>query len=229
MPSRPRESPPRVQTPISYLITSGVTTAQTTPASEEFASILQLVAAAVAANVSLIQIREKELRARVLCELTTSAAALTRSSPTRLLVNDRADIARATGADGVHLTTRSLAPDVVRRTFGPDFLIGVSTHSAAEARAAREAQADFVVWGPVFATESKRTHGEPLGTVGLYSVTKELAPFPVVALGGITLDNAVACFEAGASGIAGIRLFRDPESLVELVNRIRKASRVTKQ
>jgi thiamine-phosphate pyrophosphorylase len=228
MPSRPRESPPPLKAPISYLITSGATTAQTTLASEEFASILQLVAAAVAAKVSLIQIREKQLRARVLCELATRAAALARSSNTRLLVNDRADIARAAGADGVHLTTRSLAPDVVRRTFGDDFLIGVSTHSDAEARAAR-AQADFVVWGPVFATESKRTYGEPLGTVMLDSVTKELAPFPVIALGGINLDNAVACFEAGASGIAGIRLFRDPESLTEIVNRIEKASQAGKR
>jgi thiamine-phosphate pyrophosphorylase len=210
--------------PISYLITSGATTVQTTPASEEFGSILQLVAAAVTAKVSLIQIREKHLSARVLCELTTRAAALTRSSNTRLLVNDRADIARAAGADGVHLTTRSLAPAVIRSTFGDDFLIGVSTHSAAEARAARVAQADFVVWGPVFTTESKRTYGEPLGTVRLESITKELAPFPVIALGGVNEDNAAACFEAGASGIAGIRVFRDPENLAEIINRIGKAS-----
>lgn len=224
MPSRPKESPPPVKPPISYLITSGATTAQTTPASEEFASILQLVLAAVTAKVSLIQIREKQLSGRVLCELTTRAAALTRSSNTRLLVNDRADIARAAGADGVHLTTRSLAPEVIRHTFGDDFLIGVSTHFAAEARAARDARADFAVWGPVFATESKSTYGEPLGTDRLDSITKELAPFPVIALGGINLDNAIACLEAGASGIAGIRLFSDPENLAEIIDRIGKAS-----
>ena len=224
MASLPKESPRPVKPPISYLITSGATTAQTTPASEEFASILQQVAVAVTAKVSLIQIREKQLTARVLGELTTRAAALTRLSNTRLLVNDRADIARAAGADGVHLTTRSLAPEVIRHTFGDDFLIGVSTHSAAKARAARDAQADFVVWGPVFATESKRTYGAPLGTLMLDSVTKELAPFPIIALGGINLDNAGACFEAGASGIAGIRLFSDPENFAEIINRIGKAS-----
>jgi thiamine-phosphate pyrophosphorylase len=83
----------------------------------------------VAARVSLIQLREKNLPARTLFELSERVARLTRGSDTRLLVNDRADIARAAGADGVHLTTRSLDAGVVRRAFGDDFLIGVSAHS----------------------------------------------------------------------------------------------------
>ncbi|HEU4479475.1 MAG TPA: thiamine phosphate synthase, partial [Pyrinomonadaceae bacterium] len=134
-----------MQQPIIYLITSGATNAQTTPANEEFVEILKLIADAVAAKVSLIQLREKNLSGRVLFELTTQAAQLTRGSQTLLLVNDRADIARAGGADGVHLTTSSLSADVVRRAFGPNFLIGVSTHSVVEAQAARATGADFAV------------------------------------------------------------------------------------
>ena len=145
--------------------------------------------------------------ARVLFELVTRAAEITRGSNTRLLVNDRSDIALAAGAGGVHLTARSLPVDVVRGFCGPEFLIGVSTHSLEEARAARDAGADFVVFGPVFETESKRGFGEPQGLDKLRQVTSELREFPVLAIGGISLDNFRACLEAGASGIAAIRLF----------------------
>jgi thiamine-phosphate pyrophosphorylase len=212
--------PLRLPPPIIYLITKGATNAHTTSASEEFASVLELVSAAVAANVSLIQIREKNLTARVLQELVTESAKLTRSTQTRLLVNDRADIARATGADGVHLTARSLAPAVVRRTFGPDFLIGVSTHSVAELRQARDQKADFAVFGPVFATESKRSYGEPLGSAKLAEVVTALTPFPILAIGGVTLDSASSCFNAGAVGVAAIGIFQHGD-LAKTVNQLR--------
>ena len=214
-----------MQQPIIYLITSGATNAQTTPASEEFVEILKLIADAVAAKVSLIQLREKNLSGRVLFELTTQAAQLTRGSQTRLLVNDRADIARAGGADGVHLATSSLSADVVRRTFGPNFLIGVSTHSVAEAQAASATGADFAVWGPVFATESKNAYGEPQGVGKLETVAREVAPFPIIALGGVNNANFVACLEAGASGVAGIGLFQDKTNLSDIVSRINEVSR----
>ncbi len=89
----------------------------------------------MAAKIDLIQIREKQLNANLLYELSSRAAEFTKGTATKLLVNDRADIAAAAGADGVHLTTQSLAPQVVRNTFGSDFLIGVSTHSLAQAAA----------------------------------------------------------------------------------------------
>ena len=211
--------PLRLPPPIIYLITKGATNAHTTSASEEFASVLELVSAAVAANVSLIQIREKDLTARVLQELVTASAKLTKASQTRLLVNDRADIAQAAGADGVHLTARSLAPDVVRRTFGPEFLIGVSTHSVAELREARDQNADFAVFGPVFATESKRSYGEPLGAAKLAEVVSDLSPFPILAIGGVTLDNATNCFDAGAVGVAAIGIFQHGD-LATTVNQL---------
>jgi thiamine-phosphate pyrophosphorylase len=209
--------------PILYLITSGATTPATTPASEDFLAVLTLVGAAVRAQVSLVQLREKNLTARALYELTARAALLTRGTPTRLVVNDRADVARAAGADGVHLTTRSLEAATVRRAFGPDFLIGVSTHSIAEARAARDQGADFAVFGPVFDTPSKRAYGPPLGLEALNDAARQLAPFPLVALGGITEENAAGALSAGAGGVAAIRLFADPSGLAQKVRGIMQA------
>jgi len=167
-----------------------------------------LIEAAVAAALPLVQIREKSLSARVLYELTTRAATIARGNTTRLLVNDRFDIARAAGADGVHLTSRSLPASVVRSICGDGFLIGVSTHSLQTSLDARAAGADFVVFGPVFETPSKQIFGEPQGLEKLREVTNALEGFPVLAIGGINLDNAADCFRAGASGIAAIRLFQ---------------------
>lgn len=197
-----------LQPPIIYQITSGTTTAKTTPEDPRFLSILASVRAAVDAQVSLFQIREKALSARVLYELTVRAAEITRGTTTRLLVNDRSDIARAAGADGVHLTSQSLPANVVRETCGPDFLIGVSTHSREEVVAAREAGADFVVFGPVFDTESKRAYGEPQGLDKLRAVIGEVVGFPVLAIGGINRENMESSYEAGASGVAAIRMFQ---------------------
>jgi thiamine-phosphate pyrophosphorylase len=197
--------------PIIYPITSGKATSQTIP------DLLRLVRASVEAEVPLFQIREKSLPARVLYELTCQAAEIMRGSKTRLLVNDRADIARAAGADGVHLTALSLPAEVVRSIFGPEFLIGVSTHSLEEARAARDGGADFVVFGPVF---EKHGYSAPQGLDKLRYVSSELRDFPVLAIGGISLDNVAACFEAGASGIAAIRLLNDAARMSEVYDRI---------
>jgi thiamine-phosphate pyrophosphorylase len=188
--------------PITYTITSGTTTPQTIP------DILRFLEAIVKAQIPLFQIREKSLPARVLFELTERAVEITRGSATRLLVNDRVDIARAAGANGVHLTARSLPADVVRNICGPEFVIGVSTHSLAEARAAEAAGSDFVVFGPIFDTESKRAFGEPQGLDKLREVTSALGDFPVIAIGGITRENFASCISAGASGIAGISMFQ---------------------
>jgi thiamine-phosphate pyrophosphorylase len=208
------------QRPITYLITNGETTPQTIPADKDFSRLLNLVAAAVAAHINLIQIREKNLSTRVLYDLTLEAVELTRGSNTRLLINDRADVARSAGAAGVHLTAGSIETSIIRRTFGDDFLIGVSTHSLEEARAARGARADFAVFGPVFETASKRVYGEPLGLEQLTQVTTALTEFPVLALGGVTLDNVAGCFRAGAAGVAAIRLMNDPNQLAWVVAEI---------
>ena len=209
------------QSPLLYLITSGETTFQTTPATKDFSSVLRLVEAAVGSGVDLIQIREKNLSANVLYKLSAGAVEITRGSATKLLVNDRSDVAASAGADGVHLATHSPPSQVIRRTFGPEFLIGVSTHSLAEATAARAGGADFVVFGPVFDTQSKNQYGEPLGPAQLAKVAAEVSPFPVIALGGISPANAADCVRAGAQGIAAIRMLSNPAQLDRVVNEIR--------
>lgn len=199
---------PILAPPLTYLITAGLTKPNTTETSAEFTRILDLVKRAVAAHISLVQIREKQLSARALYELSARAAAITANSNTRLLVNDRADIARAARADGVHLTTRSLATDDVRRICGPHFLIGVSTHSLSEAQTARIAGADFATYGPVYETPAKAVYGAaPVGVAALREAAQALRPFPLIALGGIAIENLCAVWRAGARGVAAIRLF----------------------
>lgn len=208
-----------LQKPIIYLITSGKTPPEPISVSDDPQDLLELIAAAVAAKVDLIQIREKQLTDRAVYELSMAAHRLTQNSNTRLLVNDRSDIARAAGADGVHLTARSLRPNVIREMFGKEFLIGSSTHSLEEVVRARDEGADFVVFGPVYETESKRGYGPPVGLEQLrLATTTEL---PVLALGGIRIENAADCFAAGASGIAAITLLNDVDSLAKTVERLR--------
>jgi thiamine-phosphate pyrophosphorylase len=177
----------------------------------------------VTAKIDLLQIREKRLRVNILYELSASAEKITRGSATRLIINDRSDIAFAVGADGVHLTTQSLPADVVRQTFGDDFLIGVSTHSLEEAAGARRSGADFVVFGPVFKTPDKRQYGEPQGLRSLEKVASALSPFPVLALGGVMIGNVAECIRAGARGVAAIRMLNDPARVRQVVNEIRAA------
>jgi thiamine-phosphate pyrophosphorylase len=208
-----------------YLITSGQTTAHTTPATEDFWNILRLVRSAVAARVDLVQIREKNLIASVLYELATAAARITEGSATRLLINDRSDIAAASGAAGVHLTTLSLPTAVVRRAFGDEFVIGVSAHSLEEAIVARDGGADFAVFGPVFDTASKRKYGRALGVPALARVTSKLAPFPILAIGGVSLINVGDCIAAGARGVAAITMLQQPDTLADVAEEIRRRSR----
>ena len=210
----------RPQKPLSYLISSGETTSASTQVSDDFQKILQLIKAAVAASVDLIQVREKGLPVSVLFELVTRASHLTRGSVTKLLVNDRVDVAIAAGADGVQLTGSSISASVVRQTFGSDAVIGVSTHSLPEARAAKAMGADFAVFGPVFETPAKTQYGPPLGVERLKEVCSDLKPFPVIAIGGIDEQNFAECLRAGAAGVAAIRMFQDTRSLQTIVENI---------
>lgn len=209
--------------PITYLITSGETNSATGPESEAFRRLLALVRAAVEARVTLVQLREKSLGGRALFELASAAARMASGSETRVLVNDRADVARAAGCDGVHLTTRSLDAAAVRRAFGSAFLIGVSAHTPEEARAARAGGADFAVFGPVFDTPSKRAYGPAVGLDVLTEAARELSPFPLVALGGVGAEEVAAVLRAGAAGVAGIRLFSNGQNLTRIVHHIGRA------
>ncbi len=134
----------------------------------------------------------------------------------KVLVNDRLDVALATLADGVHLRVNSLPAVEVRQTVSrkglKDFLIAVSTHSLAEAKAAAAAEADFIVCGPVFDTSSKREFGAPLGLEQFAEICQSIS-IPTLALGGVNLANFREPLQRGASGIAAIGLFTQTETL----------------
>ena len=208
--------------PIIYLITSGATTNTTTPDSPEFSQLLTLIKTAVDTEIPLIQIREKALNTRVLHELTRQAVEIAQGTSTRVLVNDRFDVALAAGARGVQLTAQSLPAAVVRGETSDRFLIGVSTHSLAEAEEAKGGGADFILFGPVFQTESKRAFGPPQGVRKLGEVVEAVASLPVIAIGGIALENVPQCLEHGAAGIAAIGLLNDPDNLAATVRSIRE-------
>jgi thiamine-phosphate pyrophosphorylase len=182
--------------------------------------LIDYVTRAVAAGIDMVQIRERDLSARELLSVADAAtAAAGPASNTIMLINDRADVAASAGA-GVHLTTRSMTAAVVRRAFGPSMLIGVSTHSLEEAEEAEQKGANFVVFGPVFETESKMVYGPPVGTEALREVVARVS-IPVLALGGINLSNFREPLDCGAAGIAGISLFAKAEDLSALVRAIK--------
>jgi thiamine-phosphate pyrophosphorylase len=179
------------------------------------------IAGAIAAGVDWVQIREKDLPARSLFALTEAAVERARrQGRTYIMVNDRLDVAVAAKAQGVHLGTRSIPADLVRRLAPREFVVGVSCHSLEEALAAQAAGADYILLGPIFATTSKLPYGPPLGLGKLREVTLQIS-IPVFALGGITLDRVALCRQNGAAGIAGIRIFQDCDSVEELVGEMR--------
>lgn len=154
-------------------------------------------------DVDFIQIREPRLTPRELADFVRAAL---RSAPgARILVNDRADIALACGAAGLHLRGHSVAPAVIRAIAPPGFVVTVACHDEADVRAAEGA--DYAILAPIFSPLSKADAREPLGLDALRRIARVSAA-PVIALGGITDENTHACREAGAAGVAGITLFR---------------------
>ena len=183
--------------------------------------MLAVIAACAEAAVDLVQIRETGLTDRCLLALVEEALVRTRGTAARVVVNDRADIALAAGAAGVHL--KDDARDVTRiRAMGPPgWLVGRSVHDAATARTAAEESLDYLVAGTVFPSASKPDR-QPLGLDGLRAIVGAAAPCPVLAIGGVDASNVRGVAETGAAGIAGIRLFR-ADRLAESVAGLRAA------
>ncbi len=191
-----------------------------------------LIRRAVAVGIHWVQIREKDLPARELLALVREAVTAAQGSATRIVVNDRFDVALATGAAGVHLGEQSLpVAEVVAwrraaesRTRAPaGFLIGASCHSREAALEAERAGADYIFCGPVFATPSKAAFGPPQGVLKLTEVCRSVR-IPVIAIGGVTVENAAECYPAGAAGIAAIRLFQRASDLAAVVNTLKHRS-----
>lgn len=166
--------------------------------------------ALAAAGVDAVQLREKDLDDGDLYELAREARALL-PPPTVLLVNGRADVALAAGADGVHLPADGVPVAPLRDRFGSRLLIGRSTHAQGEVEEALREGADYVTFGPVFPTPGK---GEGVGLAAL--ATAAQAGIPVYALGGVKIEGLGAIAAAGAAGAAGIRLFQSASGLASI-------------
>jgi thiamine-phosphate pyrophosphorylase len=201
-------------------------------------ALLERIRGAAAAGVDWIELRERDLDSRPLLELARASVAAVRSNDpsgvgssedgsskgSRLLLNDRLDVVCITGADGVHLTETSLPVGAVvswTRQSGRKLLVGASCHSLEGARQADADGADYIFFGPVLATPSKAAFGPPQGLTKLGEICSAVRT-PVLAIGGITIENAAACVEAGAAGIAAIGMFQQSNDLAGLLTELRK-------
>jgi len=171
-------------------------------------------------DLCAVQVREKDLEDRAVYDLARRARSIL-PPPVRLLVNGRLDIALAAGADGVHLPADCPPAAALRARFGPDVLLGVSTHRVDEVEAALRGGADYVTFGPVYPTPGKAAFGPPQGVDALARAAA--VGIPVYALGGVTLSRLAEVASAGAAGVAGIRLFQPPFDLAEVLGAVRRS------
>lgn len=174
------------------------------------ARLVELVASAARAGVDLIQVRERDLDTRRLTALVRRCVEATRGTTARILVNDRADVAIAAGAHGVHLRADSVAAPAIRTLLPPPYVVGRSVHGVAEAAlAARGGGLDYLIFGTLFGTPSKPGDA-PLTSVRELAEACRVSHVPVLAIGGITIDKSRDVAQAGAAGVAAIGMFVPP-------------------
>jgi len=195
--------------------------------------LLKSIGRAAAAGVDWIQLREKDYSGKECAQLLTESLQCVRAagSPTRIFVNDRLDVALAYGAGGAHLSENGIPVTEACRLrddffaanpqAARDFLIGVSCHSLGAALGAARGGADYIYFSPIYSTPSKANYGPPQGIERLARICAAVE-VPVIAIGGITVENARECVNAGAAGVAAIRLFQDPPELDATVEELRR-------
>jgi thiamine-phosphate pyrophosphorylase len=199
--------------------------------SDALPMLLHTIVSVAAEGVNWIQLREKDLCGGESLSLTRSAleAIRSRASRTRIIVNDRVDVALAAGAGGVHLSENGFSVPDARRLVDRfekdsgkslDFLVGVSCHSLGSALGAARDGADYIYFSPIFHTPSKAFYGPPQGVERLRQICNSVK-IPVIAIGGITLENVASCYTGGAAGVAAIRLFQDATDLSAIVSALR--------
>jgi len=201
--------------------------------------LLQKIAEAANQGVDFIQLREKDLSGKELESLAREAAAVIKTSSqgattgprTKFLINSRTDVALATSADGVHLTSYDISPRNVRKIYSRAGLtraaqsrppiLSIACHSQEEVAVAAQERADFALFSPVFGKQTLGKQSSPHAPAGLKALEQACREdIPVIALGGITLENAPDCARAGAAGIAAIRLFQEND-VGEVVTKLR--------
>lgn len=182
----------------------------------------QMVEAAIKGGVSLIQLREKHISARHYIEEALRVKAITQRHGVPLIINDRADVALAVGAAGVHLGQDDLPIDVARRILGSSTIIGISVQTPQQAIEAQEHGADYVGAGPVFPTISKDDAEQPIGIAGLQAICQAVS-IPVIAIGGIYAHNAAQVMAAGAAGISVISAIFNAPDITEAATALARA------
>jgi thiamine-phosphate pyrophosphorylase len=168
-----------------------------------------------AGGAALVQLREKHLSPREFYAQAEEALRVARRLGVRLIINDRVDIALALKADGVHLGQDDLAPEAARRLLGDRAIIGFSTHNLEQAREAARLPVDYLAIGPVYATSSKEHPDPVVGLEELRHIRQQVGPIPLVAIGGITRENACAALSAGADTVAVISVLLSRPAEIE--------------
>ncbi|MCM3872968.1 MAG: thiamine phosphate synthase [Pyrinomonadaceae bacterium] len=172
-------------------------------------------------GANLIQLREKNLTPGEFFKQVEQALRMADERNVRIVVNDRVDIALALRADGVHLGQKDLPADAARRLLGDSAIIGVSTHNLEQARQASRLPVTYLAIGPIFSTSSKSDSEPVVGLEGLRRVRDAIGDFPLVAIGGISHENARQVLESGADAVAVISaLLANPNEITERTNRL---------
>jgi thiamine-phosphate pyrophosphorylase len=211
----PRFSGAALRAPVVCMVTDGVLMGE--------AAFTALVAATARAGVDVIQVRERDVEAGMLMRRTRAAIDAVSGTAARVVVNDRLDVALAAGAAGVHLRGDSFAAARARSLASDGFLVGRSVHSDEEAAQVEAAGGcDYLIFGTVFPSTHKPAGHQPAGLEALRRVCARVR-IPVLAIGGITVENAALASAAGAAGVAGISLFQGhgQPDLAGIVNRLR--------